>query len=59
MQPASGNEVAPGKEVNQMFKIENLQKLPIRLRIKLSYISPSGPSEEIVDFAGFDSKLWN
>lgn len=59
MQPASGNSCSPGKEVTQLFKVENLGKQMIRLRVKLEFVLESGKIEEIVDFSGFDAQLWS
>ena len=59
MQPASGTTASPATPVTQLMKIENLTKVPIRLRIKLSYSTGStGAVDEIVEVSTLDPKLW-
>ncbi len=59
MQPASGNVVNASTQATQLLKVENPTKVAIRLRIKLSYVAPSGPVDEIVECSSFDPSLYN
>ncbi|KAJ3333282.1 clathrin associated protein complex large subunit [Blyttiomyces sp. JEL0837] len=58
MQPPSSTTISPGSSATQMLKIENPSKMPVKLRIKLSYSVNGQGVDEIVDFGGFDSSLW-
>ncbi|KAF9963882.1 clathrin associated protein complex large subunit [Modicella reniformis] len=54
MRPASSSEIAPGGNATQLIKIANPQKTPVRLRLKIVYITANhGKVEELSEFAGF------
>jgi AP-1 complex subunit gamma-1 len=54
MNQPSGNSVSPGNNVVQFFKLLNPNKVPIKLRLKISYQLSSGQViNEIVEFNSF------
>jgi len=54
MNSPSGNTVSPGNNVTQFFKLLNPNKVPIKLRLKISYQLSSGQTiNEIVEFNSF------
>ncbi|ORY07486.1 gamma-adaptin [Basidiobolus meristosporus CBS 931.73] len=60
MQSISSTQIPVNESATQLIRIANPQKTPIRLRLKVSYTTPSGISvDEISEFSGFPASLFS
>ncbi|KAJ3033585.1 clathrin associated protein complex large subunit [Rhizophlyctis rosea] len=58
LQALSSTDIPPGGRANQIMRIDNPKKAPIRLRLKVTYNVGGQQVDEIVEFSGFDASLW-
>jgi len=56
--PPSATVCTPESPINQMIKIANPSKAPIKIRIKLSYSTNGKQVNEMFDFSSFSESLW-
>jgi len=56
--PPSGTVCTPESPINQIIKIANPSKAPIKIRIKLSYATNGKQVNEMFDYSSFSETLW-
>jgi AP-1 complex subunit gamma-1 len=56
--PPSASVCTPDSPINQIIKIANPSKSPIKIRIKLSYSSNGNQVNEMFDYSSFSESLW-
>jgi len=57
--PPSASVCTPDSPINQIIKIANPSKAPIKIRIKLSYSTNGNQVNEMFDFSSFSESLWS
>ncbi|KAJ9065218.1 clathrin associated protein complex large subunit [Entomophthora muscae] len=55
--PPSSTDVLVGTPATQVFRVANPSKVPIRLRIRVTFTSSGDNHEDIVEFSGFPDSL--
>ncbi|ORX47566.1 hypothetical protein BCR36DRAFT_584667 [Piromyces finnis] len=56
--PPSATVCTPDSPINQLIKIANPSKAPIKIRIKLSYATNGRQINEMFDYSSFSESLW-
>ncbi|XP_047988915.1 AP-1 complex subunit gamma-1 isoform X5 [Leguminivora glycinivorella] len=59
MMSPSGTVLPPQGEITQVLKINNPSRTPLRLRIRVSYVSSGGPVLEQAEVNAFPAELFN
>jgi len=57
--PPSATICTPDSPINQIIKIANPSKAPIKIRIKLSYSTNGKQVNEMFDYSSFNESLWS
>ncbi|XP_053638780.1 AP-1 complex subunit gamma-1 isoform X2 [Cherax quadricarinatus] len=54
----SGTNMAPTASLTQLIKVNNPNKVPLRMRIKLSWLANGSPVQDQGEISNFPSALW-